>query len=204
MAKRIKKLVLGDQEERFSDEAERQIATALLAKYKSDYVIESIAELNTLNEIIYFEVVQIRLQTTMNELHKELKATNYDVLDILHKNSEIILKLKNSLGLAKNKDEKRGYDAFADLKDRYKIWLDSNQAARTLKCPHCQQFMLLKMRTAAWEAQKHPYFKDNLIYNKYLFDKLGKTIEIDKHFIASVLETSSDYITWVIQKVNQK
>ena len=30
------------------------------------------------------------------------------------------------------------------------------------------EMVMLKIRTEAWEAQKHPFFKDRVLYNKHL------------------------------------
>ena len=68
------------------------------------------------------------------------------------------------------------------------------------KCPHCEQFVLLKMRMDAWDSQKHPFFKDNTVWNTHLMSHLGKTVFVDEQFVANVLETSKDYVSMMVQK----
>jgi len=58
------------------------------------------------------------------------------------------------------------------------------------------------MKTEAWESQKHPFFRDRVIYNKELF-KLYHEGKIGKKDVAAVLETSEDYIDWVINKIEK-
>lgn len=194
-----------DISSKFKSVTERKIAKDLLQKYLNDYAIETISERNTLQEIIYLEVLQIRLQEKLNDFYeKDSKALPLNVIEIVHKNSDAIIRLKTTLGLNKSKDKKNAYDVLEHLQRRFKIWLEQNQASRTIKCPHCSKFIFLKMRTEAWEAQKHPFFRDNMIYNKALFAKFGQNVMIDKDFIASVLEVSQDYADWVVNKVKQQ
>ena len=187
---------------KFKDKDEIKLAEVLLERYLKDYELESISDSNTIQEVIYYEVLQTRLQDKINELYSNnVKAIPYDVVGIMHKNSETIIKLKSTLGLNKSGKEKLvGYDAFEHQQKRIRKWLDENQAGRTIKCPYCEQFVLLKMRTDAWESQKHPFFQDNTVWNKHLMSCLNKTVYIDDQFVADVLETSRDYVSFMVQK----
>lgn len=200
----LKEVQATDVISKFKDGKEKKIAKALLGKYLDDYEIQTVSDRNTLTEVIYYEVVQARLQDRLNKFYSEdAKAVPINILEILHKNSDIILKLKNSLGLNKTKQKRESYEVLDHLQKRYKKWCSENQASRTLKCPHCMQFIMLRMRTKSWEAQGHPFFQDNMLYNKALFDNLDKQIVCDKHFIARVLECSADYIGWVLKKIRK-
>jgi len=184
---------------KFKDRTEKRLAKELLLKYLEDYDIETISDRNTLSELIYYEIIQSRLQDRLNKFYAEdSKAVPINIIEILHKNSDIIVKMKNTLGLNRAKTKDKPYDIMQHLIKRHTKWRDENQASRTMKCPHCKQFILLKMKVDAWEAQGHPFFKDNILYNKALFEKYyGKTIMIDDNFIAEVLETSNDYPEWI-------
>jgi len=59
---------------------------------------------------------------------------------------------------------------------------------------------LLKIRTDAWEAQKHPFFKDRVLANKHLM-KMYKDKKISQKDVALVLDCSDDYIDWMIKRV---
>ena len=185
---------------KFKDKDEKKLVKELFRQYIEDYTIESISDKNTLAELIYFEVVQLRLQTKMNEIHANDGAVPISLLEIMHKNSKTILDLKNSLGLNKAKSEKKGYDALTHLQIRHRKWMDENQGSREFKCPCCRKFVLLKIRTEAWEAQSHPFFKDTRLFNKALFDHLGKEVLINNEFISKILETSTDYVDWMLEK----
>lgn len=185
----------------YMDKAEKKYAEELTFKYLNDYSIESISDKNTLKEIIKLEVTQIRLHQKMDELYeKNNKAVPINMLEVIHKNLDAIVKLKTTLGLNKSKEKHEPYDVLQKLIKRGKAWREENQASRESKCPHCQQLILWMIRTEAWELKKHPFFKDNRVYNKKLFDSLGQTCVIDEKFISEVLETSPNYIGWMIEK----
>lgn len=186
---------------KYANLQERKLAQELYDKYAQEYKLESVSEKNALQQLIYFEVLQYRMQGKLNEAYsKDMKAVPADLVSTMHKNSDAILRIKETLGLHRKKEKQSGYDALEHLKQRFLKWCEENQGSRTLKCPHCMEQVLLKIRTDAWEAQKHPFFKDNMIYNKHLFANRGRTVLIDDKFIADCLEFSPDYVSWMVAK----
>ena len=63
--------------------------------------------------------------------------------------------------------------------------------------------ILLKIRTEAWEALKHPFFKDKILANKQLW-LLYKKGKITKKDVSLVLGTSEDYVDWLEEKIYKK
>ena len=61
---------------------------------------------------------------------------------------------------------------------------------------------MLKIRTEAWEALKHPFFQDKLLANRPLW-KLYKDKKITKEDVANVLGCSAQYIDWLEKKIYQ-
>lgn len=187
---------------KFSDLKERKLAKNLLVRYLQDFSNITVSDKNILKDLIYYEVVQIRLQTKLNVLHDKDGAVPSNLMDNLRANSEMILSLKTSLNLL-NKDQKSGYDVIEILKKRFKAWREENQATRTLCCPYCGKMIMLKIRTEAWEAQKHPFFKDRILYNKHLIE-LYKNNKVTKEDLSLIFECSPDYVDWVINKIEHK
>ena len=188
----------------FEDKDEKKSAKDLLRKYLSDYAIETISDKNTLKQLIYLEILNNRLQHILNALHKDSKGVPLQLVDGIHKNIEAIGSLKNKLGLIKTKDPKHsetGFQALEILKKKFAKWREENQGSRTLNCPHCSKMVMLKIRTEAWEAQKHPFFKDRLLTNKHLLS-LYKKNKITKEDVANILETSVDYVDWILSKIS--
>jgi len=190
-----------DIEELFEDKTERMAAVRLIKKYLSEYVIENISDRNTLKQLVYLEILHThRLQASANNEYKEHQATSPNVIRALHENLEQILKLKNSLALIQpDKDKSDAYQTLESLMKKFKVWRDNNQASRTITCPHCSKMVMLKIRTDAWEATKHPYFRDKLLGNQHLIT-LYKDNKITKEDIGKILQTSPDYIDWLITK----
>jgi ribosomal protein L37AE/L43A len=188
---------------KFSNKEEQKLAKELVAKYLDDYTIETISEKNTLKEIIYLEVVQARLQYKLNEFHDTNKALPTTLIQTIHQNSDAIIRLKATLGLNKSSQKTEDtFDVLEHLKKRFRRYRDENQASRTLICPHCMKSVLLKIKTDIWEAQKHPFFKDRILYNKKVMD-LYKQGTITRQDVADILECSADYANWVIDKIER-
>ena len=146
----------------FSDRREKLLARMLLKKYLEDYTIETVSDKNTLKQLIYFEVIQHRLERITNQAHKENKAVPLKYLDSLHKNSNQIVNLKQTLGLTHEKQGKG--DLYSDLSNvmkKFANWRKENIAERTLFVDG--KPMLLKMRVDSYDASKHPFFKGRFL-----------------------------------------
>lgn len=68
-------------------------------------------------------------------------------------------------------------------------------------CPHCSKQILLRIRTEVWEAQKHPYFKDRILYNEHLL-RLYLAGILSAEDIGEILGITKekDYLEWLIEK----
>ena len=189
----------------FYDKEERKEAKQLLGKYLREYSIESIADKNTLSQLIFLELFNKRLQKQLNDLQEQKEIPSIKLIESLHRNLEKIVLLKNTLGITKEKDYSQKSDTYKSLellKKKFKIWRNENQGSRQMLCPHCQQMILMKIRTDIWEAQQHPFFKDRILGNETLI-KLYKQDRISKKELADILECSTDYIDWLIEKWNK-
>lgn len=190
----------------YIDVKEKKLAKELLRRYLDDFDIDTVSDKNTLQQLIELEIIHNRLQKILNKAHKNNQATPLNMVDTIHKNINEITLLKDKLGISKDKRSKDQVDSFKSieiLKEKFKRWRSENQASRTLACPHCSRIFLLKIRTDIWEAQKHPFFKDKVLYNKHLME-LYHTKKITRHDVALILESSDDYIDWMIDKIEMK
>ena len=185
----------------FTDKEEIKLAKELEKKYLSEYTIESVSDKNMLYYLIYLEVLHTaKLQKAANEFTSSNENLPSWLLDSIHKNINQIIEIKEKLGLTKKEEVSNdAYKSLETLKKKFKIWCEQNQASRTLVCPHCSQMIMLKIRTEAWEAQKHPFFKDRILGNESLI-RLYKQGKLNKEDIANILGTSADYTEWLISK----
>jgi len=184
------------------DDTEKKLAKELLDKYLKDYTIETISDKNILKQLIYLEVLNTRLQIKLNKYSEEDNNDDKDlvkVIEVVHKNLTQIINLKSQLGIIGNKKKENDADVLATLKKKFKNYLKENQASRTIVCPYCSQMVLLKIRTTAYDAQKHPFFRDRILYNDHLVNLVIKGT-LTKEDVAQILECSPDYIDWLITK----
>lgn len=190
--------------ELFTDAEEKANAKRLVKKYLHDFTPETISDVNTLRSVVYLEILTLRLQNALN-VSQEEKKIDLKIVEAIHKNQTQLLVLKDSLGITKLKQAdsaKSVSQKIAMMRKQFEIWEENNQASRNCTCPYCGQMFLLHIRMEHWEAQKHPFFKDRIIYNKPLIE-LYLQNRITKDDLAKILEVSSDYIDWVIQKVHK-
>lgn len=199
-----KKLISGlSLEELFSDQNELNIAIKMAIKYLTEFSLESISDRELLRSLIHLEVFQHKLQENANDFGTTNGIVPIQMVDALHKNINQIINVKEKLGLTKGKkeDESDALKMLDMLKKKFKAWREDNQGSRTLVCPHCSKMVLLKVKTEAWEAQKHPYFKDRLLGNEHII-LLYKEGRLSREDVAKIFEVSNDYVDWLLSKWN--
>ncbi len=186
----------------FIDKDEKKLAKALLGKYLSDYSIETISDKNTLKQLIYLEIMNVRMQKILNDTQETSNTMSMQMVDGIHKNINEIIILKDKLGISQQ-GQTDSYKSIEILKKKFSVWRKENSGSRNAVCPFCGKMILFKARMENWEAQKHPFFKDRIITNDHLI-KMYKDGTITKTDVSKVLEVSEDYIDWVITKLHSK
>lgn len=192
------------------NDEEAKVGKKLFDDYKKHYNIEQLSDLQILSELVYREVLQLRYKNRIAEIEKhnqEADQTKKDkkkqssayVIRSLNENLEQILTLKDKLGLFNQKKDNDGYKHLEILKKKFKIWLKENQASRTIVCPHCSKMLMLRMKTTAWDVQKHTMFRDRILCNDHLV-KMFMERKITADDCAKVLGVSPAYIQWLIKK----
>ena len=200
----IKRMALKELEvhKLFDDDKEVKLAKDLAQRYLTEFTPKTISDKNNLKSVIYLEVLQYRLQSVMNELTAQgATAIPLNLVDSIHKNLKEIATNKERLGLiGKEKEQKEsdGYKTLQNVKEKFKLWMDNNQGSRSLICPDCGQMIMLKIRMDKWIPQKHPFLKDRILANKKLM-QLYLQKRLTKEEIAEVLNSSPDYIDWLIE-----
>jgi len=186
----------------FSDSDEKKLAKDFAKRYLIEFTPKSISDRNNLKSVIYLEVLQFRLQAVMNDLTAQgSTAIPLNLVDSIHKNLKEIAANKERLGLVgKEKQEKEsdGFKIIQSVKEKFKVWMENNQGSRSLVCPDCGKMVMLKIRMDKWIPQKHPFFKDRFLANKHLM-KLYLQKKLTKEDVSEVLESSPDYIDWLIE-----
>jgi len=185
---------------------ESKRANKLFNEYKANYNIDSFSDLQLLEELVYRETKQDSYKRKLGELNKKLaeKETTANiipkaVLNAFNENLQQILILKDKLGLFEEKKDEDAFKHIQTLKKKFKVWQKENQGSRTLLCPECGKVIMLRIRTDAWEAQKHSFFRDRILTNDHLL-KMYKEGKILKEDVAKVLGVSDDYVDFILEK----
>jgi len=121
----------------FPIEEERRSARKLAKKYLSTYVIETVSDRNTLVQLLFLEMMNFRLQASINKVYEEAKIIPMQQLDALHKNLQQIGEAKEKLGITRAKldDTKKDTIELLDtLKKKFKKYREQNQLSRNMVC----------------------------------------------------------------------
>jgi len=199
---------LADIKSLFTDPDEIKECEKSLAKYMSDYIPETVSDINILRSVIYLEIFNKKLQKKLDDFEKVDNRSIININELILKNLEKILKLKESIGMTKDKKStERGSleEKISLWKKQFDLWLRNNAASRYRVCPHCGQDIMLRIRMDKWDLVKHPFFKDRILHNKTLMDAYikfinGKPVIADDNFISNVLEASPDYLKWLTDR----
>jgi hypothetical protein len=190
---------------------EAQEAKKLFDIYVKSRSIEDPSDVALLKNLIFYEMQLQRIYNAVNdEYTRKLKEKEmYDVpsqeLKTINEINERIIEIKKVLGLAQ---EQKGDDPLLyinQFKKKCLKWArEQYQASRFRICPHCSKPIMFYMRPDVWEACKHPWFKDKVLANDWLWEcyKLGKLTKEDMSKILLGKECKSIlYIDWLEKKI---
>lgn len=187
---------------------ETHIAKKRFEDYRKNYDITKLSDLELLSEKVFREALQEKTKAKIGQLMKNKTvnsstAVPKQLLDTLDANLEQILKIDEKLGLFTQKKEDNPFKYIATLKKKFKRWREQNPD-RYITCPHCSKAILLMIKTEHYIAIKHPFYKNNVVYNEQAF-KLLKEDKITKLDVARILlgskTESADYVDWILQVV---
>jgi len=187
---------------------ERNIAEKRFNDYRKNYDITKLSDLELLSEKVFREALQERTKAKIGQLMKNKAVSSSTavpkhLVDSLDSNLDQILKIDEKLGLFTQKKEDSPFKYIATLKKKFKKWMEQNPD-RYIPCPHCSKAILLITEPEHCKAIKHPFYKNNVVYNEEAF-KLLKEKKITKLECARILlgsiTQSVDYVDWVLQVV---
>ena len=176
--------------------------------YVDSYEIDTFSDLQVLEELVFVETLNERTKKQLNLLrvnnqgsveHEKIPA---EMRKSISTNLDTIVKLKDKLKLFREKEELEKIDPYEDFKvleKKFKVWRNENQATRQCVCQHCGKMTMLKIKTDVWESQKHPFFKDRILFNEHLI-KLYLEGTITKEDVGKIFETSQFYANWLVDK----
>ena len=187
---------------------ERNAAEKKFEDYKKNYHIDKLSDLELLSEKVFREALQERTKSKIGLLLKNKKVNSVNavpraLLKVLDDNLEQILKIDDKLGLFAQKNDNDPIKYINKLKRKMHNWCIANPD-RYKTCPWCSKSIELIVKPEHYNIIKHPFYKDNAVYNEHSF-KLLKEGKITKLDVAKILlgakTQSVDYVDWVLEVV---
>lgn len=183
--------------------AEKKWAGRRFKEYQKNYHIDNFSNSQLLEELVYRETIQERVKKEIKKKaeknEKDDKLTQTKLPAAFNDNLELIIELKERLGLFEKKEEASGYTAIKNLEEKFRLHRLNNKAEYSIPCPHCGEMQHLKFRTKFYDVTKHPFFRGKFLTNDHLI-KLCKQGKISKEDVSKILGVSNDYVDWIIEK----
>ena len=181
------------------DDKEKEFASNLLNKYLSESSLESTSEKDTLRQLVDVEVLMERIKKFLNtEYAKANPAIPTNMVEQLTTLNEQITDLKEKLGLTKKEDQKTVLDEWNRLKAKALAYYKESAGCNVVKCPECKKLFMILKNMKDCTAEKIPWFKKTLLYNKKLFE-LYEQGRVTKEEMALILGVSNEYITLIYE-----
>ena len=182
----------------FIDDTEKKEAKRLFDAYLDHNAFENYADLQTLGQLVYNEILIQRIQRTINtqRTKEDEFYVNDKLVKSLHDTENQVEELKKRLNL--NKTEKS--DQLTELEQLEKGLLleyEFNKNEFTTVSPCCGQLLRFNRRVKDFEAIKHPAFVGRWLCNLRMLEDIEKgELTIEK--AAYYQHTTPYYIQWLL------
>ena len=182
------------------EQSEIKEAKKRFSIYKERYNIDSYSDLVLLGELIYIEVLINRYKRLIKKISDTTGSPpDAGTIRTLGELEDRALTLRDKLGLIQ-KEKKDEFIKFLEKAKRY--WRERAIDTNVLRCPYCGELIHLVPNMEYWETHKFPFIKSRILYNEHLIN-LYKSGKITIEDVAKVLETSVEYVKWVIKKFEE-
>lgn len=199
-----------DIESQLEDSTEKIIAIEYLESYFNNYEFVDFAEVKTLGDLVYNEILALRVKKQLNKVFSDVnnKFVPDKAIASLHDIENTIQVLKDRLGIGRKK-EQGPLDAFLSLINRFKLYIPFNRNEFTaylpVICKKCGnenvEPILLRKRVKDFQLLKHPFFSGRFYYNARGIALVEKGVWTKEQY-AWVFYTSPSYVDWCIQHKN--
>ena len=186
------------------NEKEKEKALQLYDKYIGENSFENLAEKSSLTNLVYLEALNDRIKLFIEKEDKNKDgAVPIQMVEQLISNNEQIMKLKDQLGMMKNKDNDSFMVAWEELKKKALTYYNEHCGETYVKCPECQKMFRLLMNIDGLEIAKAVHFKGTTLYNAKLL-KLYEEKRLTLEEVADILGVHSKYITFIFDHIYLK
>jgi len=184
--------------------SEKKFAQLLFDKYIENSYVEHPGEVNTLNKLIFLEVLAKRIENQLNirttsEKEKNKFIPKYvmgDYLALLDK----IMGIKKQLGVLGGKDN-NFLEFWVKFLKKLKIYVSTHSGEFYFKCPYCKQMALILRKIKDYDTFPFTMFRGTKLYN----EKLLSLIEEGRLTVREVSEVwglpRDDYVKGIYEKI---
>lgn len=186
------------------NDKEKDKAIQLYDKYVTENSFENLAEKSSLTNLVYLEALNDRIKLFIDKESQEKNgAIPLHMVEQLISNNEQIMKLKDQLGMLKNKENDSFIIAWDELKKKALDYYSSHAGETYVKCPECQKMFRLLMKIDGLDVAKASFFKGTSLYNEPLL-KLYHQKRLSKEEVADILGVHSKYILFIYNNIYLK
>jgi len=174
------------------EEAEK--ALKIYTDYQTGKNITEPSDLDLLKTLVGVIIKKNRVMADPKSYVKDLtELTNVEIL------------LKTKLGLLGEQSSDGVAERIKSLMRKAAVWRAKNRVSYTIRCGECGKENLLRIRTAEYEAFKHPFYHDRVLCNPHLWMmyKEGKITKLDiaKVLFADKAKENTFYVDWLERKI---
>jgi hypothetical protein len=186
------------------NEKEKEKALQLYDKYIGENSFENLAEKSSLTNLVYLEALNDRIKLFIEKEDKNKDgAVPIQMVEQLISNNEQIMKLKDQLGMMKDKTNNSFIVAWEELKKKALTYYSEHCGSTIVKCPYCQQLFHLLMNIDNLTAEKSSFFKGTMLYNLPLLN-LYHQKRITKEEVADILGVHAKYVDFIYSNLYLK
>jgi hypothetical protein len=167
----------------------------------------NLGSLQSLEEIVWVEVIQERYKQKLGALAKGNNSSNTQSTSIpatLQKSIQdglnMIMELKAKLGMFEEQKQQEGLEAVEALMNKTELYRKTHLDIFKLTCPFCVKMFFLNRRMEDYDNEVTPYFHNRLLNNRPLF-RIYKQGRVTKEQVAEVLGISTQFVDWLEKKV---
>ena len=178
---------------------EKKEAKKYFDAYLEQNAFENYADLQTLGQLVYNEILVNRIQKTINNQRNKSNEfyVNDKLVKSLHDTENQVEELKKRLKL-NEKETKDGLTRIEELEKGLLLEYEFNKNEFQTVCKKCGTILELRRRCKDFDVLVHPMFSGRFWYNRRGMQLIKEGV-ISKELYAYLFNTSVKYVDWCLQ-----
>ena len=181
----------------FNSEEEKELANSIMEKYTA-YNIEDESEKDTLNQLVYLEVIVERVKKFIDKEFNDKSAIPMEMLEELRELNSQVLELKAALGVNKEKERQEFIEVWEDLQQKAINHYNEHAGEYYQECPKCHELFRGILKITDYDFKVATFFKETDLYNPVLYkafhekrltlQEMADTFGVDYKYINLIYE----------------